>query len=151
MRDIKFRAWHNKAKLMAHINDCGDFIFMREGERDASDAYLSDVILDPSITAMQYTGLKDKNGVEVYEGDIIRWTNLKHYWVAVIEPLAYDPNGQLYAIEKYHNLTVDESLDTYTYKKSDSRKGARNEIAFLSKSTEVIGNIHENPELLDVN
>lgn len=59
MREIKFRAWNITGQEM--IIDqviMDDFWFVREHPK--------------SYTLMQYTGLKDKNGVEIYEGDIVR-------------------------------------------------------------------------------
>lgn len=96
-------------------------------------------------TVGQYTGRKchDK---ELYANDIIKWFNGRHWWIAVIEPMDRE-GSQLYAVERLHNCTMDEN-DMYIYEISDSRKGYRNEVAFLDDNTEIIGNIDENPELL---
>ncbi len=62
MREIKFRAWHKKYKLMIYIPTMNEF---SDGIIYPSCYDIRDCIL------MQYTGLKDKNGKEIYEGDIL--------------------------------------------------------------------------------
>lgn len=60
MREIKFRAWDKKNKTM--ILDCGQYTHWHfQGN------YLND------LDWMQFTGLLDKNGVEIFESDIIKW------------------------------------------------------------------------------
>ncbi len=61
MREIKFRAWDTKAKIMSYDPDA-QYCY---GDLNGS------IELHTSLyTLMQYTGLKDKNGVEIYEGDV---------------------------------------------------------------------------------
>ena len=86
----------------------------------------------PELILMQYTGLKDKNGVEIYEGDIVSYHNDRH--IGVIE---YSTTGGMvgYII----------NFDAHT-------KGLYWEAAelYIQKNVfEVIGNIYENPELLE--
>ena len=107
MRDIKFRAWNKRRKEMI-------FFDLYEHQYEYWD-YIKE-------TAMQYTGLKDKNGKEIYEGDVIH----RHL--------------NVYFAVRWSNDTWE------AYPKYD------NQGLYLSASQfiecEVIGNIHENPDLL---
>ena len=69
MREIKFRMWHKNIKQMYDvglINLQQGLIFMKNylGYTQSSFAI-------EEVELMQYTGLKDKNGKEIYEGDIL--------------------------------------------------------------------------------
>ena len=99
-------------------------------------------------TIGQFTGLTDKNGTKIFEGDIVRWVFEQHYWEAVISTVPNNKSNTLYAMETFHNCTTDDEGEFYTYKRSNSRNGSRNDIEYLSREREVIGNIHDTPELL---
>jgi len=142
MREIKFRAWDKREQKW--YDKIIEWIFDRPKNSIGQLPQIPD-----GLVLMQYTGLKDKNGKEIYEGDIVRWTIGKHYWEAVISTVKNNKSNTLYAIETFNNVSSDEEKNIYTYVRNNDRNGARNEIEFLDKSMEIIGNIWENGDLLN--
>ena len=65
MREIKFRAWHKDVKSMFEVSALSKTAV---GERKGGMCYTYD---RRDVVLMQLTGLRDKNGVEIYEGDIL--------------------------------------------------------------------------------
>jgi len=122
MRDIKFRAWDNDANTMATWDMIKDWVHA---------VHWDDMFCDASIVLEQFTGLLDKNGVEIYEGDICRsvWMKMNEIVISVVE---YEQGGYVLVPKIYKNAwTV------------WLRCGAETD-------TKIIGNIHDNPELLKV-
>lgn len=131
MRELKFRAWHKIFKNYAHIKriwldgdgDGHDEIFaVSDAERTYSG---HEVVLE------QYTGLKDKHGKEIYEGDIVRIDSMDEIRVGYVELVA-DQYCIVCGEDEEGNKIVAEF---YYYSKPE-------------ENCKVIGNIHENPELL---
>lgn len=113
MREIKFRAWAGAIMLDSgfSINPHGHIYNIRKEH-------------SPNFKLMQYTGLKDKNGVEIYEGDIVEcWS------------YGYNDGGmgdkKVLEVVKWNEAQAcfDSCLD-------------------LKRGVEVVGNIHENPDLI---
>lgn len=122
MREIKFRAWDTIEKKMRYealeIKDIG----LGDGSVIASQ----EVQTDNPLKWMQYTGLKDKNKEEIYEGDILEY----NYGNPINREI---PNRKRDVVE----------FDGYTW-----ICGAK-EFKYLPKDLEIIGDIYENPELIN--
>jgi uncharacterized phage protein (TIGR01671 family) len=125
MREYKFRAWDKKINKMYYSDDCFfSFINGNLIERDGENG--SDI---DSQIVMQYTGLKDKNGKEIYEGDILKYDFGNGFRIMVVECNDY-AGYSLYFV----NYTGDR-----TYAKN---------MELVNKSS-VICNKFENPELCE--
>ena len=124
MREIKFRAWHKEEKIIGEV--LGIDILHKEifFSNEDVDCYEHTDFKD--IELMQYTGLKDKNNKEIYEGDIVKLRS--NHGIGVIK--YYDEWGA-FVVEyiKPRPLAV---LGMNYYK----------------EDIEVLGNIYENPELI---
>jgi len=131
MREIKFRAWDSGNKKMVIVKD---IVFLEDGVLAGYKTIggLDLTINKPEI--MQYTGLKDKNGKEIYEGDIVESGNGR-IWTVQFGEFFYTEPKQLVRGYGFYIQPVEEEL---------KREGN----GFLYKGVEIIGNIYENPELL---
>lgn len=143
MREIKFRAWGNRDNCW-----CGAFSVHKSGlftemsgakmENGVCIAYADwiDLSKQDEIVLMQYTGLKDKNGKEIYLGDILQTSNLTDHSIDI-----WDKN--------VHGLTICQELDDrlgFTF--SNWHPKYDEDSVYDFRYIEVIGNIYENPELL---
>jgi uncharacterized phage protein (TIGR01671 family) len=143
VREIKFRAWHGLDNKWLHnyaINRegcsiCGENILMGNWLCECRLEDLNDIVVE------QYTGLKDKNGREIYEGDIVAapFNDSKHRTKIFNYPVVFTAGNPL--------CTSHDPRFTFEWWKDFSRNDYR-WIPLLS-DCEVIGNIHENPDLLD--
>lgn len=132
-REIKFRVYDEDLKKMRYLNSSHDFICFDEkgnGYYHNMQTGLGEWFSD----LMQYTGLKDKNGVEVYENDIIDiHQTVNGYNQFVIQ---YD-NYKFSA--RYYNQKTKQILGWYQYDLDELF-----EINKFEKEIEAIGNIYEN-------
>lgn len=129
-REIKFRAWDKELnKMWFEVQDFYDTLCEEEhGNIDEPENYFGAVLDKPiRYEVMQYTGLKDKNGKEIYEGDII------HYFRKSTDSFDND-------YEYIFVVVFEEGMF-----KAKDRRIALNKIA--DECGEVIGNVWENPEL----
>ena len=152
MREIKFRAWDKEKKVMIFSTDISHFdlsgterklyyyypeqVGEDEWEQAQGIEYLKKIVL------MQHTGLKDKNGKEIYEGDIVRFKLFKNEkWTQE-------------STQSHGYLEVgfdDEILQFCLMEYSPEFKEYVSYDLWRRQDLEVIGNIYENKELLNEN
>lgn len=116
-REIKFRAWQKWHEYM-FTPDYIDFINgnIIIGENDGDSRY-------EDIPLMQYTGLKDKNGKEIYEGDVLEFP----FEMGIVYVIN---DGFRFAIKSFGSQTIEYESEE------------------VLKQTKIIGNIYENPEFI---
>lgn len=136
MREIKFRVWDKDTK---HMHICGEDIHDEiDFEYETNKAYYynlqngcGSLREDSSYILMQYTGLHDKNGKEIFEGDIVN---------------CQTKYGKAKAIIKF----IDGKFVAYWDSKITHPKNGHHIACYdINKRFEVIGNIYENKELLN--
>lgn len=128
MREIKFRAYHFGANYsvkaeMLYDEKLGDVLNWKQQGQDLSDV-------------MQYTGLKDKNGVDIYEGDIVKASS-------------QGLSGTFEIIWRQEGSPCWILYPAWQNKLLWSLDGEKRKDGHYYDDVEIIGNIYENPELLE--
>lgn len=140
MRDIKFRAWDEINKIMHYrfefirsgIETNDWIIFKSDKQTLKKDEVFNNPYFQQQLKIMQYTGLKDKNGIEIYEGDICEIEYSKES-----QREAFCKNGIGFIEYLDGSFWINNKYDKFSI------------IIDSSEKLKVIGNIYENPKLLE--
>lgn len=169
MREIKFRVWSPESKKMYLPKKGCDFLVRIDGEYFVDEDIVENVglisVKREDYILMQYTGLKDGQGKEIYEGDIVTLGDN----MTADDSMGILPNGWNYSKEEdVYAVVWDEELAGWdldwreerfedvekefgVYKEAYIRKYKGHSRGILldeNGTVEVIGNIYENPDLL---
>lgn len=137
-REIKFRAFSKKTKKMykevIHVNiNSSEGIWTTVLRNDPFEAKTVHYSIQPEhCKIMQFTGLKDKNEKEIYEGDIVIYDRGVGNWT-----------GQ--RMSTTHEIVFNDEVFAFVMKYGSSYIKLRKHWNYIY---EVVGNIYENPELL---
>lgn len=150
----KFRAWDSAKQEMFTdtfaITESGQVVVVEQSSVFVSPDY---VFVD-NLVIMQSTGLKDKNGKEIFEGDILKFNDewpdycYEGYVDGSIEGINYveiEKETTCFTFGKFK--TSDSSL---LYYMKDENLSFEELITDKEFEFEIVGNIYENPELLEV-
>ncbi|WP_413539018.1 YopX family protein [Enterococcus malodoratus] len=123
----KFRAWWIQDEVMTHIYTLE---FLQGGIR-VSDGCWHEKFLGDEVILMQSTGLKDKNGVEIFEGDVVNYDDGEFSYIGSVKKDCYQfyING-IEPVDSYDFIDVSNTFDGTT-------------------SLTILGNIYEDKELLE--
>ena len=143
MRKIKFRTWDTINKEFSEWTNRDPFfdtshgkIFFWERTKKSDGSYGGDIILEDikdRFILQQYTGLKDRNGTEIYEGDIITLTSN--------DGLDYNGEVVYYPFFAHYGVSMERTHLTYDWIQPLHE-------VWSAAYTEIVGNIFQNPELL---
>ena len=130
-----YRVWHKIEKRFVELRSI-DFEKESIGYDCYREANYYDVAKFDEIVFQQWTGLRDKNGKEIFEGDVV-----KIIYEGTIAEVYFDSN--ICAFRLKDNTSKSFPITTYRFDES------HNPIGLINVFDEVIGNIFENSELLN--
>lgn len=149
MKTIKYRAWHKERQKYYEVfkivfTDYGLSITLYD-EDNIEEQYIE--ILEDEVILEQFTGLYDKNGKEIYSGDIVEATYNEKKWKYVI---ATEWKGYYGIFQLLFYVNFKEEFDDVIFGDFYFKVGETHDnFGFATVSYyEVIGNIHENKDLL---
>jgi uncharacterized phage protein (TIGR01671 family) len=133
MRELKFKAWHEELKRMSKP------FTLKYTLLNFADEFGLGLIKSLNDEAvMQYTGLKDVNGIEIYEGDIVHVEPTGQAW-----SVEYDEQEACFIV--FNQLNSNRRFDTDF---SDPECPIVSICEGMEFKPQVIGNIYENKELI---
>lgn len=130
-REIKFKAWDKQAKKMIKVSDIHqeDYCLVLTLDGTLLDiAFSRDDVMNGKVELLQWTGLRDKEGTEIYEGDIIKWNTGIGFIKYVADDYSLGFEVELIAGSKFYDYDYDQ---------------------ISWGSVEVIGNIHSHLDLIE--
>ncbi len=135
MRDIKFRAWDKKKKEFWHDFRISPFGHIEPATSSKNGLWIYDFKYNQkNVVLVQYTGLKDKNGKEIYEGDLVKWNG-------------WSKKAQIDIFGKKRKHKISEVV-WINKTGAWELKGNEDWNITVYDEIEIIGNIYKNPELI---
>ena len=118
----RFRVWMKSLKWMCDVTNISfDSKFVDICQQGDTERYTEMSVEFDEITLMQSTGFFDRNGKEIFDGDVVKC------------------NGLLGTIESFKAMWICSFVKYNNYQK----------VGFFAREIEVVGNIYENPDLLE--
>ena len=127
MKEIKFRAWDDVEDLMYYTGEETDIIFYFDDNGIVAEKILGDYETEklPYLKYMPFTGLYDRKGTPIYEGDIAK-------------------SGKRLFVARWNN-----DIASFVWEPLDGKSSYPCFNVGTVKNVEIVGNIYENPELLE--